>query len=171
MDSMNYGKLTPNGGLVFAPRGKGRGNDHESLISKGYLPVVYTDAPQIEGNYRVYTHWENTGTSIIQEWEVVFDEHTLSDEGQYLLDKIDELTKNVEQLTFNLNKISETVTEVIKKDDKEMPEGDYVHPIPFVDGMSVEQGKFYVFDDDNIWECIKSGNGAEYTAEWFEIIE
>ena len=89
---MNYGKLTPNGGLVFAPRGKGRSNDHESLISKGYLPVVYTEAPQIENeNYRIYPHWENTGTAIVQEWEVVFFEFALSDEGQYLFDKIDEI--------------------------------------------------------------------------------
>ena len=59
-----------------------------------------------------------------------------------------------------------SVFEVVKE---EMPIGDYVNPIPFTEGMTVEVGKFYKFADDNIWECIKSGNGS-YTSEYFDII-
>lgn len=59
-----------------------------------------------------------------------------------------------------------SVFEVIKE---EMPIGDYVNPISFTEGMAVEAGKFYKFDDDNIWECIKSGKGS-YTSEYFDII-
>lgn len=56
------------------------------------------------------------------------------------------------------------------KEETTTASGDYLNPIPFTDGMEVTEGLFYIFADENIWECIKSGN-AEYTTEWFDIVE
>lgn len=51
-------------------------------------------------------------------------------------------------------------------------DGTYLKPYIYSDGMEVTEGFYYKFPthDDNIWVCIKSGV-AEYTSEWFEIIE
>lgn len=49
--------------------------------------------------------------------------------------------------------------------------GSYTTPFVYENGMSVTTGLFYKFDDENIWECIKTGDNSEYTKEWFEIIE
>lgn len=50
-------------------------------------------------------------------------------------------------------------------------DGSYLHPIPFEEGMEVTEGLFYIFEDENIWECVKNGNGATRTKEWFDIIQ
>lgn len=51
------------------------------------------------------------------------------------------------------------------------PEGTYLNPIPYSDGMRVKKGLFYT-DGADIWECKKSGkpSGFDDTA-FFDIIE
>ena len=50
------------------------------------------------------------------------------------------------------------------------PEGDYLHPIPYVQGMAVEAGKWYT-DGEDIWEALKAGTPAGFDdREYFDII-
>lgn len=86
-------------------------------------------------------------------------------------ERIAELEKKVDALTFSLNKISESVVEVIKKEDSEMPTGDYLNPIRYITGMTVETGKFYT-DGDDIWEAWNTGVPNDFSDErYFDIIK
>ena len=54
------------------------------------------------------------------------------------------------------------------------PTGDYIDPIPYVDGMEVETGKFYYADNDMEyrWEAIKDGVPSGFDdKEYFDIID
>lgn len=52
----------------------------------------------------------------------------------------------------------------------DQPDGSYLKPYPFEDGMTVEAGKWYT-DGDDIWEALKSGIPAGFTdPEFFDII-
>lgn len=85
-------------------------------------------------------------------------------------ERIAELEKEVETLTFALQRISENVLEVAKRQEGEMPTGDYVNPIQYKAGMSVEEGLFYT-DGDNIWEAMKTGTPVSFEdTEYFDII-
>ena len=85
-------------------------------------------------------------------------------------ERIAELEKEVETLTFALQRISENVLEAVKRQDGEMPIGDYVNPIQYKGGMSVESGLFYT-DGDNIWEAVKTGIPVSFEdTEYFDII-
>lgn len=89
-------------------------------------------------------------------------------------DTVSEIRELKEQLNaliqyngLTLKKIGGGTYEVIKETVK--PKGDYLNPIPFADGDSVTKGLWYIFDDENIWECIRSGV-ASYSSDWFDII-
>lgn len=48
--------------------------------------------------------------------------------------------------------------------------GDYIDPIPYVEGMTVMQGNFYT-DGEDIWEAIKNGTPVDFAdREYFDII-
>lgn len=80
------------------------------------------------------------------------------------------LVQQMTSLTSTMQQISDSMMEVIKKDASEMPVGDYVNPIAYVSGMTVEQGKFYTNGDD-IWEAIQSGVPAGFDDRtFFDII-
>lgn len=81
-----------------------------------------------------------------------------------------ELRAKVEELTYSLKEISERASEVVKKDDADMPAGNYVNPILFYDGMEIISGLFYT-DGEDIWEAIQSGvpNGFG-DVEFFDVI-
>lgn len=80
------------------------------------------------------------------------------------------LEQQMTSLSYSLKQISDSVLEVIKKDDSEMPVGDYLNPIPYESGMKVEKNKFYT-DGENIWEAIKTGKPAGFDDKsYFDII-
>lgn len=80
------------------------------------------------------------------------------------------LEQQIASLSYSLKKISDSVLEVIKKDDSEMPAGDYLNPIRYEAGMKVEKNMFYT-DGENIWEAIKTGKPSGFDdTSYFDII-
>lgn len=48
--------------------------------------------------------------------------------------------------------------------------GTYLDPIPYVEGMSIEEALWYT-DGDNIWEALKNGTPVNFSdREYFDII-
>lgn len=48
--------------------------------------------------------------------------------------------------------------------------GDYIDPIPYVEGMTVMTGNFYT-DGSDIWEALKNGTPVDFTdRDYFDII-
>lgn len=81
-----------------------------------------------------------------------------------------ELKATLETLTARFNQISENVIEVEKKDDSEMPTGDYLNPIKYEQGMRVTQPYWYYLDDKDLpKEAIKSGYPTGFDDESFLI--
>lgn len=85
-------------------------------------------------------------------------------------ERIRVLEQQLEALTYFVSDVAAGVQEIIKKDDSEMPVGDYVNPIPYAEGMTVETGKFYTNGDD-IWEAVQSGTPNSFEdRDYFDII-
>lgn len=60
--------------------------------------------------------------------------------------------------------------EFVPDKGKDSGYGSFLAPIPYSDGVYVEEGLFYT-DDDNIWECIHSGIPSGFNdPEYFEIL-
>lgn len=88
-----------------------------------------------------------------------------------LEDRVAKLEAMVERMSYSLKRISESVTEVVKVDNAEMPSGDYLNPIRYIGGMDVEVGKFYT-DGEDVWECVKGGTPDGFGDKaFFEVIE
>lgn len=63
------------------------------------------------------------------------------------------------------------VWEFVKNEVEDENDGtDYLKPITYTTGMSVEEGKWYILDG-NTNECIKTGDNSEWSSEWFDLIE
>lgn len=59
--------------------------------------------------------------------------------------------------------------EYVEDTDFVMPTGDYLNPIRWVEGMTVEQGKFYWYEDKDLpLEALKSGTPTKWADEYFE---
>lgn len=71
---MRYAKLI-DGVISYAPR-KITNQDEsitynptgEMLMPLGYLPVTYTDVPEVEEGYMPVSHWEEQDGAIVQVW-------------------------------------------------------------------------------------------------------
>lgn len=50
-------------------------------------------------------------------------------------------------------------------------DGTYLKPYTYTDGMAIEEGMWYKFADDNIWDAKITSDTSEYSAEYFNIIE
>lgn len=53
---------------------------NDILLALGYLPVQYADYPTVQDGYYAVSHWTQTDTSIVQEWEVKKDNRPLTAE-------------------------------------------------------------------------------------------
>lgn len=92
---MQYAKLI-SGAIHFAPR-KITNEDGsitynptgERLTPLGYLPVTYTDAPEVEEGYMPISHWEEQDGAIVQTW-------TLEEDPYYYEATPDEVTEALE---------------------------------------------------------------------------
>lgn len=83
---------------------------------------------------------------------------------------IKEMNDKIEGLTYTLNQVSNTVMEVVKKDDSDMPVGDYLNPITYHVGDKVVSGNFYT-DGEDIWEAWNTGVPVDFTDKnFFDII-
>lgn len=64
----------------------------------------------------------------------------------------------------------EVKREYVKNEEYQEPDGDYLNPIPFQDGIEVVSGKFYT-DSEDIWEAIKDGHPSSFAdTEYFDIV-
>lgn len=76
----------------------------------------------------------------------------------------------IEYRGLTVKELDEGTFEVVKKTAEDMPSGDYINPIPYLDGMTVEQGKFYT-DGEDIWEAYNSGVPSGFADKaFFDII-
>lgn len=76
-----------------------------------------------------------------------------------------ELREMMNTLTARFNDLGNGVIEVEKKDDSELPYGDYLNPMAYIIGDEVEAGKWYYTDTvgkDLPRECVKSGIPASF---------
>lgn len=98
-------------------------------------------------------------------------------------DIIERQNKTIEQLTAEINKVGYKVVDqgngvytVEKDEEAELPTGDYLNPITYNVGDTVEEGKFYHEvgegkDAELIWEAIKSGTPVDFAdTEYFDIV-
>lgn len=85
--------------------------------------------------------------------------------------EINKLESIISKAGFKVTQTSEGVFELVKDEEYETPTGDYLNPIMYTEGMTVESGKWYTSEDENIWEAIKDGvpTGFDDT-EYFDII-
>lgn len=165
---MDFGKLI-SGKLYAAPNilnknGKQYINPPEELYREyGYFPIEYTVIPDILVGYHVVCDYELVGDKIIQRWNYEADEATLSA-------RIRELEEKINELTFNLKQVTDGIIEIDKKEDTDMPAGDYLNPIPYARGTFVKIGLFYT-DGENIWEAIADGTPSSFADKaFFDII-
>lgn len=147
---MVYGKIV--GGKMYqAPNvlnkdGKQYINPTEELyLEYGYLPLEYTTIPEIKEGYHVVSSWTNMGDKLIQVWNYE------KDEPSVLVEKIKELEQKVEALTYSFRQISESIIEIEKKEDSELPLGDYLNPIQITEsGLITQIGLWYYVEDKDL---------------------
>lgn len=168
-----FGKLI-NGMLYLAPKvsSDGRGKlinpPDEYWIAQGYKEVIYTEVPDMREGYHVVDGWKEEEDKIVQKWNYQFDEeYPVSD--PYLIEQLQMIHEKLNQLTFDLKKVSDNVLEVVKKDNSEFEGGDYLNPLPYIYGIVVKAGLFYT-DGDNIWEAKKTGTPVDFEDEEYFII-
>lgn len=148
---MAYGKLI--GAKMFdAPNilnkdGKQYINPSEEMyLEFGYLPLEYTTIPDMKEGYRLVQSWINMEDRLVQKWNYEADV-----EMSALIKRLKELEEKVGELTFSLKKLSETTTEVEKKDDSELPSGDYLNPIQITEnGLTTQTGLWYYVNDKDL---------------------
>lgn len=98
-------------------------------------------------------------------------------------DIIERQNATIQQLTAEINKVGYKVVDqgngvyTVEKDEAaELPSGDYLNPITYNVGDTVEEGKFYHEvgegkDAELIWEAIKSGTPVDFAdTEYFDIV-
>lgn len=83
------------------------------------------------------------------------------------------LEKQISDLTYTIKQLSANVQEIIKKDDEDMPTGDYLNPIRYVQGMAITVGLWYFLEDKDLpHEAIASGIPNDfYDTGYFDYIE
>lgn len=88
-------------------------------------------------------------------------------------EKIQQLESSIEKAGYKTEYTSEGVLELVKDDAATIPEGDYINPILYASGGTVEAGKWYTDNRDggDIWEAKQDGTPADFAdAEYFDII-
>lgn len=148
---MAYGKLI--GAKMFdAPNilnkdGKQYINPSDEMYREfGYLPLEYTTIPDMKEGYHLVQSWIDGNDRLIQVWNYEADIET-----SILIKRLNELEEKVGELTYSFKKLSENVTEVEKKEDSEMPEGDYINPIQITDsGLITQVGLWYYTNDKDL---------------------
>lgn len=80
-----------------------------------------------------------------------------------------ELKTAMETMTARFTRLADGVYEVEKKNDSELPVGDYLNPIAWEAGMRVAENLFYFSKDkDTPLMAIRSGYPSEFGDEYFE---
>ena len=148
---MAYGKLI--GAKMFdAPNilnkdGKQYINPPEEMyLEFGFLPLEYTTIPEMKEGYHLVHSWVNMENRLVQVWNYEPDVETSA-----LIKYLNELENKVEELTYSLKKLSDSVNEVEKKEDSELPLGDFLNPIQITNsGLTTQVGLWYYVDDKSL---------------------
>ena len=99
-------------------------------------------------------------------------------EQQQHLDELENKVADFENKWNDAEALQARVDELGKVIPSDEPNGDYLSPFRYVEGMEVIEGKWYAVDDPNnpdepfVWEAIKSGipaNGQD--TEYFDIAQ
>lgn len=168
-----FGKLV-NGALYLAPKilmvnGEKVVYPSEDLLrSLEYKEVIYTEVPNMREGYHVIAGWAEQDGKLVQKWNYESDEEWPTSDP-YLMEQLRMINEKLNQLTFDLKKVSDNVIEVVKKDDSEFESGDYLNPLPYIHGIVVKAGLFYT-DGDDIWEAKKTGTPVNFEDEEYFII-
>lgn len=93
----------------------------------------------------------------------------------YVMGRIDneEYLDICDKQGYRINKISDNAFELVEDENYETPTGDYLNPILYADGDSVEIGKWYYNDDKDLpHEAIASGQPVGFTdRNYFDFVE
>lgn len=82
----------------------------------------------------------------------------------------EKLKKMLSKAGYAVKEVNEGVYELVKDEQAEIPLGDYINPIIYEEGMTVEKGKFYS-DYNDIWEAKKNGVPESFAdTKYFDII-
>lgn len=148
---MAYGKLI--GAKMFdAPNvlnkdGKQYINPSDEMYREfGFLPLEYTTIPDMKEGYHLVQSWINGNDRLVQIWNYEADVET-----SILIKRLNELELKVGELTYSLKQLSDNITEVEKKDDSELPLGDFLNPIQIPEmGITTQLGLWYYVDDKSL---------------------
>lgn len=95
---------------------------------------------------------------------------TVKAERDAIRAELEQLGQAVAEEGYDVTKTAEGVYVVTKTPVEELPEGDYLHPITYTEGMTVVTGKWYT-DGEDIWDASKDGVPTGFDdAEYFNII-
>lgn len=100
--------------------------------------------------------------AILQEQQEII--NAIAEKVGYTVEKVGETESGSEIYTYE------------KDESYESPDGDFQNPIPYVEGMEVEEKLFYYIEDgeydkDLPFECIKSGKPENFfDGEYFEVM-
>lgn len=165
---MAYGKLI-GGKLIEAPNvlnknGKQYINPPEELyIEYGYLPLEYTTIPNLKEGYHLVQSWINISDRLKQIWNYEADEKVDNSKLQEKINKLEEIINSLK------NQYSMTAS------SEEFPEGDYMNPIPLMEGglITSKNKWYYVNDKDRPHMAIIEGFAKPdnfYSEEWFYFV-
>lgn len=103
--------------------------------------------------------------------EALDDYRAMETELNTVKSELEQLRQTINKSGYTVQEVAEGVYELVKDEASELPSGDYINPITFVEGMTVETGKFYTNGDD-IWEAMKDGVPTGFDdEEYFDIIK
>lgn len=114
---------------------------------------------------------------ILRRKDTYFKEDTTSTEDSVLEELKSQINKQNEIINLLLNKqgykleeIGTNTLELVKDEESDIIQGDYLNPINYTNSMTVTKGLWYT-DSVDIWECIKSGTPKDFTdTDYFDII-
>ena len=136
---MAYGKLI-GGKLIEAPNvlnkdGKQYINPPKELyLEYGYLPLEYTNIPDIKLGYHLVQSWINVNNTLVQRWNYELDEVANVSELQGKINQLEEIIHSLQNPYTTLN--------------GNFPEGDYMNPISLMEGgIITTKNKWYYVDD------------------------
>lgn len=103
--------------------------------------------------------------------EAIADYESKKAENESLKAELSEIKQTISKSGYKIEQTAEGVFELVEDETSTQPIGDYLNPIPYTDGMKVENGKWYSNDEGYIWECIKDGTPTDFgDKEYFDIV-
>lgn len=98
------------------------------------------------------------------------DYEALENRCKSLESQLADLKQTISKSGYSVQQTSEGVFELVKNEELTIPQGDYINPIPYEEGMECKIALFYT-DGEDVWECIKTGTPESFSDKtYFDII-